>query len=144
MIQIHGKHGGGETIQGIEMYIMTNNGYEDKLQFTYQTDEFTDEQLKLKLNFEYPNYVYGAPNEDQDQLVIKLSNFRDKEGNLIIDQQEIIKPMPNQIDDDTALAVSVIGSTAAGAVGSSFSFNFILNLVLGTSMSQMLGSIKAL
>ena len=42
------------------------------------------------------------------------------------------------------MALNVFGNTAAGTVGSSFSFNFILNLIMGTSMSQMLGSIKAL
>ena len=87
------------------------------------------------MKFENPSYIYGAPNSDQDTLLIKMRDFRDKEGNLIIDEYEVEKPIPSQVDGDLAVALDVFGGVAAGTVGSSFSFNFILNLIMGTSMS---------
>ena len=38
--------------------------------------------------------------------------------------------------------MTAAGGTAAAGVGGSFSFNFILNLIMSTSMNQMLSSIK--
>ena len=76
--------------------------------------------------------------------MIKFENFRDKQSNLIVEELKIEKPLPNQVDADSIVALDIFGDIAIGAVGSSFSFTFILNLAMGTSMSQMLGSIKAL
>ena len=126
------------------MYIKTGNGYAEKLRFTYRPGEFTDSKLDLELEFENPSYVYGAPNSDQDKLLIRMRDFRDKEGNLIVEAFEVEKPIPSQVDGDFAVALDIAGGLAAGTVGGSFSFNFILNLLMGTSMSQLLGSIKPL
>lgn len=126
------------------MYIKTSNGYAEKLRFTYRPGEFTDSKLDLEMEFENPSYVYGAPNPDQDKLLIKMRDFRDKEGNLIVEAFEVEKPIPSQVDGDFAVALDIAGGLAAGTVGGSFSFNFILNLLMGTSMSQLLGSIKPL
>ena len=54
-----------------------------------------------------------------------MKNFRDKDSNLIVEDFKIVKPIPNQVDEDTAVALEIFGDTAAGTVGSSFSFNFI-------------------
>ena len=38
--------------------------------------------------------------------------------------------------------MNAAGDSAAAGVGGTFSFNFILNLIMSTSMNQMLSSIK--
>lgn len=73
-----------------------------------------------------------------------LHDLRDADGNLIVEDQEIRKNLPNMVSGDVALAVAAVGGAAAGGVGGTFSFNFILNLIMSTSMSQMLSSIKNL
>lgn len=73
-----------------------------------------------------------------------LHDLRDPDGNLIVEDQEIRKNLPNMVSADVAVAVAAAGGVAAGGVGGSFGFNFILNLLMSTSMNQMLGSIKNL
>ena len=42
------------------------------------------------------------------------------------------------------MMLDVAGDVAASSVGTSITFSFVANLLMGTSVSQMLGSIKAL
>ena len=56
----------------------------------------------------------------------------------------IKKPLNNLVDSDTAILLEVFGATASAGIGANFSFNFVLNLLMSTSMNQMLSSIKAL
>lgn len=76
--------------------------------------------------------------------MIKLDNFRDKEGNLIVQELEIRQPLPNQLDGETAAMVALAGGVAAAAVSSSFSLNFLVNILMSGSMNSMLSSIKNL
>ena len=56
----------------------------------------------------------------------------------------IKKPLNNLVDSDTAILLDAFGATASAGIGANFSFNFVLNLLMSTSMNQMLSSIKAL
>ena len=73
-----------------------------------------------------------------------MRDFRDPEGNLIVDEHNMRKPIPTQLDPGTAQAIEVIGTTAGASVGASFSFNVVLNLIISQGLNQMLSSIKNL
>ena len=98
--------------------------------------------MNIQLKFTDPGYVSAAT--EKEELVILLTDFRDPDDNLIVEYQEIRKELPNQVDANIAASMNAAGSTAAAGVGGSFSFNFILNLIMSTSMNQMLSSIKNL
>ena len=46
------------------------------------------------------------------------------------------------MDPGTAAAMAAAGSTASAGVGSSFSFNFVLNILMSSSLNSMLSAIK--
>ena len=76
--------------------------------------------------------------------MIQLDDFRDANQQLISKNEEIRVTMPNQIDDAEAVTIEGIATTAAASVGFAFSFDFILNLFLKSSMHTILGAIKNL
>ena len=75
---------------------------------------------------------------------MRLENFRDAEGKLIAEDQDIVSSLPNQLDPTTSLMVAQAGTAASSAVGAATSINLVLNFVKGASMSQMISSIKNL
>ena len=97
--------------------------------------------MKIQLNFETPPYI--SANVDPEKLVLLLHDFRYNDE-LIVDDQEIQRDLPNQLDANFAAAVGAAGDTTAAGIGGSMSFNFIANIVMKTSMNQMLTSIKNL
>ena len=83
-------------------------------------------------------------NPEPEHLVIVLEDFRDGNGDLIIDYKEIRKPIPSQMDEGTAASLALGGAALAGGFGATFSFNLILNLLLGSGLNSLIGSVKAL
>ena len=98
--------------------------------------------MPLTVNFVDPDNVSIAA--ETDMLVIELKDFRDNEGNLIVEEKIIRIPIPNQVSFDLAVTMETAGSFASSGVATSFSFNFVLSILLSTSLSQMLSSIKNL
>ena len=98
--------------------------------------------VSLSLNFADPDNVSIA--SEKDILVVELKDFRDNEGNLIVDEKIIRIPMPNQVSAGLAVTMETTGGIASSGVASSFSFNFVLSILLSSSLAQMLSSIKNL
>lgn len=96
----------------------------------------------MKLNFDNPGYVSSNP--EKDRLVIEMRDFRDKDGNLIAEDQDIRNRLPNQIDEAVAITAAAAGAAAASSVGGATTVNIVLNIVMSASMNQMIGSIKNL
>ena len=114
----------------------------DRLNFEYSIDEFTETELKVNIFFQNPTSV--STTNEKDQLILRLENFRDAEGKLIAEDQDIVSSLPNQLDPTTSLMVAQAGTAASSAVGAATSINLVLNFVKGASMSQMISSIKNL
>ena len=98
--------------------------------------------MALTINFEDPDNISIA--SEKDYLVIELKDFRDNEGKLIVEEKIIRIPLPNQVSFGLAVTIEAAGSFASSGVASSMSFNFVLSILLSTSLSQMLSSIKNL
>ena len=141
---IVGKPGPNNKIKKGAIFCIEPSGYTkpEKLQFTYEFGDFEDKSVSLSLNFADPDNVSIA--KETDILVIELKDFRDNEGNLIVDEKTIRISIPNQVEAGLAVTVEAAGSTAASGVASSFSFNFIMSILLSSSLSKMLASIKNL
>ena len=77
-------------------------------------------------------------------MVIVLDEFRDSDNKLIARNEKITVRLPNQIDSGIADLIGDLADGAADATGALISFSFIVNLVLGTSMNQLLTSLKFL
>ena len=54
------------------------------LQFQFQASKFDLEKLSLELLFENPDHI--SYNTEPEILIIKLKDFRDPNGNLIVDE----------------------------------------------------------
>ena len=98
--------------------------------------------MALRVKFEDPDNVSVA--SEKEYLVIELKDFRDNEGKLIVEEKIIRIPIPNQVSFGLAVTMETAGSFASSGVASSMSFNFVLSILLSTSLSQMLSSIKNL
>ena len=125
------------------MYIVPGNDYKtEKLKFSFNQTSSIDEGFELQLYFEDPKFISSSI--DRDTLVIQLDDLRDNEGKLIVEHLQLKKALPNQVDSETAENIAVASEVAASGVASTLSFNFVLNLLMNTSMNQMIGSIKIL
>ena len=71
-----------------------------------------------------------------------MDDYKDNDGTMIVDRFEMRRDLPNQVDPEIASAINLAGSSVAGGIGFTFSFNFILNLLFSTGMNQMLSSVK--
>ena len=65
----------------------------DMLQFNYVFEEVQGDSVSIKLNFTNPEHLSIA--SEPDMLVIELRDFRDDQGNLIVDEKIIRTPIPN-------------------------------------------------
>ena len=63
------------------------------LQFKYEFQEVQGDSVSIKLNFTNPEHLSISP--EPDMLVIELRDFRDDQGNLIVDEKIIRTPIPN-------------------------------------------------
>ena len=91
------------------------------------------------MHFENPKSV---SNGDIDVLVVELEDFRDPQGELIYDSLIIRRNMPSQTSIEAAEAVESAGAAASSVVGASTTINIVLNLVMSSSLNQMLSHIK--
>ena len=87
----------------------------------------------MKLNFDSPGSITSTT--EKDYLVIEMRNFRDKEGNLIAEDNDIRNALPNQISGEVALVAATAGAAAASSVGASSTINIVLNIIMSTSMN---------
>lgn len=79
---------GTNWVQGIEIYIeLSDSSDPDMLQFQFKTSNFDTEKLSLELLFVDPDHI--SYNPEPETLIIKLIDFRDPNGNLIVEEQEI-------------------------------------------------------
>ena len=123
------------------MYIEPNESSDpEKLKFKFQVLQFQSKLLSLELIFENPAYV--STMADKDVLVITLNDFRDLDGNLIVDDFVLKKELPNQMSKEEAEAIWTASITTETILGVGFSFSLIVNLLVGESMNKLLGSIK--
>ena len=113
-----------------------------KLSFEVKVLEFSSNRLSMQLKFENPAYV--STTNDKDVLVLRMDNFRDPDGKLIADEFLLRKNLPNQMDADYAVKIEQASQAAGGLIGAGFSFTAIVNLVVGSRMNEMLGSVKNL
>ena len=72
-----------------------------QLKFKYKVDTFGSEKLQIELEFEYPQFVSTSP--EPEFLIIEMQDFRDPEGKLIVKNHTIRKPLPTQLDPETAM-----------------------------------------
>ena len=122
------------AVEGISMYMeATEMTAVDQLQFTYTIGGFSGTSLDLKLNFDSPGSITSTT--EKDYLVIEMRNFRDKEGNLIAEDNDIRNALPNQISGEVALVAATAGAAAASSVGASSTINIVLNIIMSTSMN---------
>ena len=96
----------------------------------------------MDLQFESPGQI--SYNAQPEILVIKLQDFRDPDGNLIAEDKEIVKTLPTMIDPAEASVLEAVGAFASASAGASLTFNFVLNLLMSTSLNSMLSAIKNL
>ena len=96
----------------------------------------------MGLLFTNPEQI--SVSEEPESLIIRLKDFRDPNGELIAKDQEIRKSLPTQINPSMAEALQAAGSIASASVGTSLSFNFVLNILMRTSLNSMLSAIKFL
>ena len=116
------------------MYLeMSDMSDPEMLQFEFEAREFGKEKLNLSLLFENPEHI--SYNEEPEILVIQLKDFRDPNGNLIVEEQEIRKTLPTQMDPALAAAIESAAATASASTAASFSLNFVLNIVMSTSFN---------
>ena len=55
-----------------------------------------------------------------------------------------MKAIPNQLDEDTANAIEAAGETVGAALNAQFSFNIVLNMLISSSLSTLITSIKSI
>ena len=130
-----GKPGPNNKVKKGAAFCIEPSGYTEpeKLQFTYEFGDFKDNSIPLSVHFADPDNVSIAA--DADMLIIELKDFRDNEGNLIVEEKIIRIPIPNQVSSDLASTIKAAGSFASSGVASTFSFNFVLSILLSTSMN---------
>ena len=63
------------------------------LAFEYEILEFSNMNLKFKLNFVNPPSVSSTT--DKEVMVIQLRNFRDPDGKLIAESEDLRREVPN-------------------------------------------------
>ena len=73
-----------------------------------------------------------------------MQNFKDEDGKIIAEEEEIRFMVPNQISEAEGAAVAAAGAAASAAVGASGAIQISLQFILKGSMNQMLSSIKHL
>lgn len=123
------------------MYVETFEDNDHDLNFDYNITT-SDTNIDVQLKFKNPSGVSVA--EEKDLLVIELNDFRDNEGNLIVKENKIVNEIPNQVDPEMAASLEKAGDAVSSSVGASFSFNFIIQLLMAASIAQMVSSIKFL
>ena len=123
------------------MYIepgeMTNA---EKLKFKYRVEKFEDEKLTVQLTFENPGHVSAT--KEQDILTVKLKELRDSDEKLIVEDWTIKRPLPNQVDEETAAIISFVVQVVIALTGSALSFVSIQKLIIGNSLNMLIGAIK--
>jgi len=121
-------------LRGFAMYIEPDEMSDVKnLGFKYKVANFDTAALQIDLEFSNSDYV--STNPEPEFLIIEMEDFRDPEGNLIVESHLIRKPLPTQLDAGTAAKLEVVGAAAGAAVGASFSFNVVINLVVSQSLN---------
>ena len=121
-------------MKGIEIYIeISDSSDPNMLYFQFKTNNFDTEKLSLELLFVNPDHI--SYNPEPETLIIKLKDFRDPDGNLIVEEQELKKTLPTQMDPGLASVIEAAGVTAAASSAASFSLNFVLNIVMSTSFN---------
>lgn len=126
----------GDLVPSVHLYVEASSFHDEgkDIKFNYTVDAFTDEQLAISLKFDTPGEV--STSHEKDYLVIQLRNFRDKDGNVIAEDQEIRKPLPTQSGGGSmTMTAEALGAAAATSVGASFAFNGILNIIMSASMN---------
>ena len=123
------------------MYVETFEENDNDLNFNYNITT-TDTNIDVQLKFKKPSGV--SVSEEKDLLVIELNDFRDQEGNLIVKENKIVNEIPNQVSPELAATLETAGSAVSSSVGASFSFNFVIQLLMAASIAQMVSSIKFL
>ena len=109
-----------------------------RLAFNYTIDVVDDDKMSLSLQFVNPSDVTSAV--EPDWLVIRLENFKDTEGKVIVEEKELRMQLPNQMDPNFVELVVLAGTVAAITVATPM----ILQLLMKTSMNKLLSSIKNL
>ena len=119
-----------DTRGNITMYIepgeMTNA---EKLKFKYRVEKFEDEKLTVQLTFENPGHVSAT--KEQDILTVKLKELRDLDDKLIVEDWTIKRPLPNQLDEETAAIIDFVVQVVIATAGTGLSFVFTQKLILG-------------
>ena len=123
------------------MYIepgeMTNA---EKLKFKYRVEKFEDEKLTVQLTFENPGHVSAT--KEQDILTVKLKELRDLDDKLIVEDWTIKRPLPNQLDEETAAIIDFVVQVVIATAGTGLSFVFTQKLILGQSLNMIIGTAK--
>lgn len=82
-----------EPVKGISMYLeVSEMSDKDLLSYEYTVETFENQGLSLALHFENPNVV--SVNQEREYIVLELRDFRDQEGNLIAEDQDLRLPVP--------------------------------------------------
>ena len=105
------------------------------LGFNYTVTGFSQTSIDISLKFEQPEYVSVTP--EKENLIVRLTDLRDSNGDLITDSSELSVQVPPQIEQSLADTIETAGETSSKAV----IFNFFFNLMLRSSISSMLASI---
>ena len=96
--------------------------------------------MSIDLIFDNPGHI--SYNQEPEKLIISLKDFRDPKGKLIVEEMQIERVLPTQIDPEMAEAIGAAASATSASFGSSISFNFILNIIMSSSLNSMLSAIK--
>ena len=125
-----------EAIDGLEIYLEAAEMSEKSmLSFNYTVTGFSQTSIDISLQFEQPEFVSVTP--EKENLIVRLTDLRDSNGDLITDSSELSVQVPPQIEQSLADTIETAGETSSKAV----IFNFLFNLMLRSSISSMLASI---
>ena len=81
-------------VDGLTVYIEASEMSDtDKLSFQYEVKEFSETKLNFKLHFDNPPSVSSTT--EKDMMVVQLRNFRDPNGKLISESDDIRREVPN-------------------------------------------------
>eukprot|EP00347_Sterkiella_histriomuscorum_P016154 403354273 len=114
--------------------------------------QYKNKILQVQLNFSRPSYISNFREKDILELKFsyQFSNLKTYlrrqlvEGDSTQNQYVIKKEIPQQLDQDEALAIAQTGNAISAAMTASVYFNFILQFFLSAALSIIWGALNNL
>jgi len=123
--------------------IAGNDTDQSRLQFEYEITSFDEDGMTVQFNF--TNATEVSINRMPDYLKVTFwawNLFVDTNGTTFKPQQITIKNLPTQVPLGQVSALKSLGVVATVSMGSTISFNFLLNVLLAGSLNLLWGMLE--